>query len=45
MEKFREYYSKKDIGEEEKVIRKKEDKNIKLNEDLSKIKNLMKKTL
>ena len=45
MEKFREYYSKKDIGEEEKVIRKKEDENIKLNEELSRMKDLMKKIL
>ena len=45
MEKFREYYSKKDIGEEEKVIRKKEDENIKLNEELSRMKDLIKKIL
>lgn len=45
MEKFREYYSKKDISEDENDISKKEDKNIKLNEEISRMKDLMKKIL
>ena len=45
MKKFREYYSKKDIDEEKNVITKKEEENIKLNEELSRMKDLMKKIL
>lgn len=44
MEKFREYYSKKDVTEELE-IKPKEEENIKLTEEVNRIKDLMKKIL